>query len=317
MSNPVKSVKYQLCFRGLDVRSGTVPVRVLTGVLDNLLQFAERELRLVIEGKSTKPGRPPAWLEKSIDLTVTGIETGSTVLAIEAPMLGETVGDQLRQQDFWLATPQDTDTVFSLITRSINDAILEDLESEYYDAGVLKSLSGLKAYVEGEGQILELKALDRPEERFALGKIELEKVERLRVRTPEPRACIVSGRLNSIEHRRKKFQLVVDGGEIIPGRIDEEFVSVEDMRLLWGEKVSLKGTVFFKPSGNVRLIEAQALNLLGPGEEIFQALPRVQTVAEFIQNIVRPDSKGNWLQDIWGRWPGDEPIEELLADLNN
>ncbi len=171
--------------------------------------------------------------------------------------------------------------------------------------------------MEGEGQILELKALDRPEERFSVGKIELEKAERLRVRTPEPQVFIVSGRLNAIEHSRKKFQLVVEGGEIIPGRIDEEFVSAEDMRLLWGEKVTVKGTVFFKPSGNVRLIEAQALNPVGPGEEIFQEIPRVQTEAAFIQNIVLSDTKVNWLQDIWGRWPGDETIEELLAELNN
>lgn len=24
-----------------------------------------------------------------------------------------------------------------------------------------------------------------------------------------------------------------------------------------------------------------------------------------------------WLKDVWGKWPGDEPIEELLAALNN
>ncbi len=24
-----------------------------------------------------------------------------------------------------------------------------------------------------------------------------------------------------------------------------------------------------------------------------------------------------WLKEIWGKWPGDEPIEELLAALNN
>ena len=24
-----------------------------------------------------------------------------------------------------------------------------------------------------------------------------------------------------------------------------------------------------------------------------------------------------WLKEVWGKWPGDEPIEELLAALNN
>lgn len=24
-----------------------------------------------------------------------------------------------------------------------------------------------------------------------------------------------------------------------------------------------------------------------------------------------------WLKEVWGKWPGDEPIEELLAASNN
>jgi hypothetical protein len=25
--------------------------------------------------------------------------------------------------------------------------------------------------------------------------------------------------------------------------------------------------------------------------------------------------KAGWLKEVWGKWPGDEPIEELLAML--
>jgi hypothetical protein len=43
--------------------------------------------------------------------------------------------------------------------------------------------------------------------------------------------------------------------------------------------------------------------------------PSVRSPEEIIQNIVHPETKGNWLRAIMGRWPGNETIEELLADL--
>ena len=311
----MQSVKYQLRLRGLSTPDGTVPVRVLTSVLQQLMTFAERELRLAIEGQSVKRGQPPTWIAKSTDMTVTGIETGSTVLDIEAPTLGDAIGEQLQQQDFWVSPPAASDTAFTLVVKSVNDATAEDLESEYYDGGVLGSLLGLKAFVEKENQSLELRAVGRPGENFTVRRQEIEKAERLRVRTPEPQAFIVSGLLNAIEHSRKKFQLVVDDGQVIPGRVNEDFMSAEEMRRLWGKKASVKGMVHFKPSGKVRLLDAHMLKTMEEGEKVFAMVPQVQSEAEFIRTIAPPEGQRDWLKDIWNRWPGDETIEELLADL--
>jgi hypothetical protein len=311
----MNTVKYQLRLRGLQTPDGTVRVRVLTGVLDRLLSFAERGLRLAIEGQSVKRGTLPSWIAKSVDMTVTGIQTGSTILDIEAPMLGDTVGEQIRQQDFWVTPPSPSDTAFTLVVRSVNDATSEDLESEYYDGGVLESLRGMRSFVEGENQFLELRAIDRPQEQFSLGRQEIERVDRLQVRTPVSQAFIVSGVLNAIEHSRRKFQLVVDQGQIIPGRVNEEFMSAEDMRHLWGRKVSVKGVVHFKPSGHVRLLDAHLLKPMESGEEIFGALPQAQTEAAFVRDVASPQSQKDWLKDVWGQWPGDESMEELLADI--
>jgi hypothetical protein len=174
---------------------------------------------------------------------------------------------------------------------------------------------GLKAYVAGENQSLELVALDRPHEHFTLGKQDVEKAERLQVRTPEPQAFIISGRLNAIEHSRKKFQLVLDDGKIIPGRIDEDFLTAEEMRTLWGKKVSVRGQVYFKPSGSIRLIDAHLLKPMELGEEVFSMAPCIQTEAAFVRDYAQPDSTQNWPKEIWNQWPGDESIEELLAEL--
>jgi hypothetical protein len=311
----MQSVKYQLRLKGLSTPDGTISVRVLKDVLQQLTSFAERGLRLAIEGQSVKRGTVPSWIEKSTEMTITGLETGSTILDIEAPVLGDTIGEQINQQDFWVSPPARTDTAFTLVSKSIKDATGENLESEYYDGGLLGTLLGLKPFVLGEMQSLELHALDRPQEDFTLTRESIEKAEQLQVRTPEAQAFIVSGHLDEIRHSRKQFQLVVEDGQIIRGRVNEDFMSAEQMRDLWGKKVSVKGMVYFKPSGAVRMLDAHMLKPMEAGEEVFGMIPAIQTEAGFVHAITAQSEQRNWLKNIWDQWPGDESIEELLAEL--
>jgi hypothetical protein len=111
--------------------------------------------------------------------------------------------------------------------------------------------------------------------------------------------------------------MVVDEGKIIPGRINEEFMSAEEMRQLWGRKVSVKGQVYFKPSGSVRMLDAHMLKPMEAGEEVFGVVPSVQTERGFVKAYAQPETNRNWLREIWNQWPGDELIEELLADLEH
>jgi hypothetical protein len=89
------------------------------------------------------------------------------------------------------------------------------------------------------------------------------------------------------------------------------------LRQYWGQKATIKGIVHFRPSGRPRLIEAQMIKTMAEGEDVFNALPQVQTEATFLKELKDGDVKKGWLKDVWGKWPGEEPIEELLAALNN
>ena|SRR2546425_2869968 len=256
----MKAVRYQLRIEGLATPDGTISVRALLELLKGLTDCAERGLRLVIEGASVKTGRTPAWLAKAVDLTVAGIEKGSTVLDIEAPTLGDTIGAELQQQDFWATPPAPEDTALSLFARSVHDTTAEKLESDYYDAGVLKGLLNLKPFLKNEAKSVELVSHSKPKDQVTLTLMEMEKAERLKVRMPDPQAFIVSGRLEAIEHSRKRFHLVLPEGQVIPGRIEEEFVTAENLREFWGKDVTIKGTVHFKPSGKVQVLDPDYAN---------------------------------------------------------
>jgi hypothetical protein len=290
----------------------------LKEVCDLLFGAAERGLRLAVEGASVKRGRLPAWLTKSLELTVTGIKKGSTVLSIVAPVLGETAKEQIRQQDFWYIAPEPEDTALTLLSKSVHDTTAEAFDSNAYDGGVLDSLLQFKPFLKNFAEKVELKCVSRPTERFEIGERELTKIERLKAKIPEPRAFVISGRFDVIEHQKKRFQLVLGNGESLLGMIDTEHLDVEHMRQFWGKKVTTKGIVHFRPSGKPRLIEAQVIKPMEEGEEVFETPPEEPSQIEFL-NSVRDAAaaRQGWLKEVWGKWPGDEPIEDLLAALNS
>ena len=90
------------------------------------------------------------------------------MLALEAPTLGDVIGTELEQQDFWVVPPAPQDTALSLVARSVRDTTAENLESDYYDAGVLKGLLSLKPFLRTEARLVELVCRDRPHEHVRL-----------------------------------------------------------------------------------------------------------------------------------------------------
>ena len=308
----IDTVKYQLRVKGLRTPDGTISVRALLFLLHGITECAEKRLRLAIEGVSVQSGRPPNWLTSAVELRVTGLEKGSTILDLEAPTLGSAIGDQIKQQDFWIAPPDPKDTALTLLASSVQDTTAENPESDFYDAGVLKSFLSLKPFLKSEASSIELRSEGRPREDVMLTLQEMEKAERLRVRIPEPQSVVVSGQLDAIHHSTKQFQLALTDGQIIPGRINEEHLAAENMREFWGKEVTIRGTMHFKPSGRAQLLAAELIKLKEAGEELFQYVPRVQTEACFVSETTHDAERRDWLHDLWGKWPGDEPVEEIL-----
>lgn len=313
----MKTLKYQLTLRGLASPSGTIPLKALTEVCGLLVEAAERGLRLAVEGNSVKRGRLPAWLTKSLDLKLTGMKKGSTVLNIEVPVLGQTAKERIGQQDFWYVVPKPDDTALTLLARSVHDTTAEILDSNSYDGGILDSLLQFKPFLKSYAEKIELRCVSRPRDNFKLDELEVEKIQRLKAKTPEPRAFVISGLFDVIEHNKRRFHLVLSNGESLLGTIDTEHLDVEHMRQFWGKKVTIKGIVHFRPSRKPRLIESQIIKAMEPGKEVFETLPQEPSQIEFVNSVreTAATQKG-WLKEVWGRWPGDEPIEDLLAALN-
>ena len=308
-------MKYKLKVDGLQTLDGTISIRALKLLVDSLSEIAERSLRLAVQGESIKRGPIPNWLARSLDFTVTGLKKGSTTILLEAPELGDTAAEQIIQQDLWYSKPTPADTALSLVSRSVKDAVSEDVESLAYDKGVLEGLLSFESFFKSFGNKLIVQSSARPAEDFQLSCKELDRVREFKAEIPEPIAMVISGQFDVIQHSRKKFYLVLSNHEVIPGTIDPEIINVEQMREFWGKKVTIKGTVHFRPDRRVRLLEAQTIKLIEAGEEVFDRSPVSPKAVPLFDSEIQKLSVAPALKEIWGQWPGDEPIDELLAAL--
>ena len=309
------AIKYKLQIKGLKTADGTISVQALKELLGLLIENAERGLRLAIQGESVKRARKPSWLTRSLDFVVTGIERGSTILDIETPTLGESAAQEIQEQDLWYTRPRPEDTALSLLSRSVKDTTAENLESDTYDAGVLDGLISFKPFLQQFAREIDLQSSERPQDQFELREKEIEKIERIKRRTPEPTAFVISGSFDLIQHSKKQFHLVLSNGQVILGTVDPEFLTIEDMRQWWGKKVTVKGTVHFRPSGRVRLIEAHVIKPMEAGEEVFDRLPEASTTLDLFEASAKRQAAKSPLMEVWNQWPGDESIDEILAAL--
>jgi hypothetical protein len=137
----------------------------------------------------------------------------------------------------------------------------------------------------------------------------------LKKKRQAPQTVIVSGFLDTIEFSQNRFRLAMKNGETLQGKIDKELISPEQMRKLWGQQVTIKGVLHYQPSGKPNFLEAQVIQASRPGDEIFEKIDTPKSVAQIWAEVESEMSGRDVVAEIWGKWPGDESIEEILDAL--
>ena len=316
--NALNTNHYQLRLEGLAEAQGQIKAQALQRVLVALLKTAERCTRLLATGEGHSKGGKPAWLVRTVDFTITGLTPGSTILEIDAPLISEVAADAFEQKDFWRETPEAGDSALDLAALAIQEVERGDDSGERYDAAVLEAVMEFKKATREEGVRFQLIPQGKARGRFELTDATYAKAAERRAQLPEPRAFIVHGKLDEIRHSGGRFRLLLDNGLQLLGRLHAEFLSGESLRPLWGHCATVQGVVHFKLNGQPRFIEARKISPPAVGDEIFSSLPMVP--ARLSQDSLFPEiatrSKDTDPMGLWGAWPGEEPIEELLAMLD-
>ena len=297
---------YQLRISGLSEDDGRIKAATLRRVLDALLATAERTTRLLATGSGSSRGARPGWLDAAVDVTVTGLKSGSTVIEMEAPRLGETPFEAFAQSDVRMTQPLLEGTALDLVARAINETQTEDPAGDYFDGSVLEAILRFRKATRNTGSRYEMTSLGNAHEQFTLDNRACSHIEARLNEIQAPRPFVVSGRLDKIEHGSGSFRLQVNQNSKLLGRLSSE-LSPETLRPLWGKQTTVEGMVHFKANGQPRLIEARRISGRLEGDEIFEEMPSTGS---------RKPAASFDPVDLAGAWPGDEPLDDLLAQLD-
>ncbi|MDQ8184085.1 hypothetical protein [Pelagicoccus sp. SDUM812002] len=307
---------YQLKLDGLKEPQGQIKASDLHQVLGALIKTAERATRLMATGESK--GGKPKWLAETTAFVVTGLTEGSTILEIDAPEIGATAKEHFVQSDFWREPPENSDTALTLAAQAIDEALSDGDSSERFDSGLLDAALEFRKVARDADIKYKLIPTGNARGTFELSQRSYETFEAKKKKLPEPRAFIVSGRLDHIQYSDRQFLLVLTAGQKLRGSIHQEFLSEESLRPLWGKPVTIEGLVHFKANGTPRFIEARKLSVQTSQDSIFDEMPRISVgeTAEFFPELSTKSKKRADPMVLWNTWPGDESIDELMAQLD-
>lgn len=312
----MKTQRYQLRISGLKEDEGQIKMATLRRVMDALLVTAERTTRLLATGAGSGRGARPQWLDATIDFTITGLKSGSTIFDIEAPQLSETAYAQFVQEDLWSKQPSLDETALDLVAQSINETQTNNPIGDYFDSSVLEAILKFRQAAGVVGVRYEMIPQDTAHGQFELDDVTCTYVKERLNDIPAPRSFIVSGRLDEIKHGNGRFRLLVSQKSALFGRLDAS-LSVEALRPLWGKQTTVEGMVHFKANGQPRLIQARRISGRLEKDVVFEEMPSIEVQKSHdLFSGQRKQVGGFDPIELAGAWPGDEPIEDLLAQLD-
>ena len=309
--------RYLFSLHGLRENKGRIKVATLQCSLDALVKTAECATRLMVTGEGSGKGPRPGWLNAALDFTLNEQKLGSTILEIEAPQLGETAYTQFAQQNFWRERPTMQDTAVDLAALSIQEAQEATSSGDYFDRAVLSAILKFRQPTENANICYHLIPQESDYGEFTLDASVCNRIENRLKSLPSSRAFIISGWLEEIKHDSGRFFLELGDGRKMFGRLQSDQLDVDVLHPLWGKRATVQGMVHFKANGQPRLIEAYRLRPYQDRDAIFEELPSTEMPkSRGLTRRHEKQARSFNVLSLCGTWPGNEPVEELLAQLD-
>lgn len=303
--------KHRISLIGPGAQGPKVSAQVLAKVLDLLVKACKGATRLRIDGRSTARGTPPAWLDKVSDFTVLKLEKGSVAIELEAVPIREIDPGLLAQQDLFTAIDGES-SAFSLMKESLADVLAEDLESDKYDEGLVKTFAGFSTVIDDDVCSLQIDE----ESPVVVDNTATQTVKRLQFKTPPPQQVMLSGRLETIRHSDRMFMLITESGPQIRGLA--EAIPATTLSDHFGKQVLVHGEAQFRPSGSLLRIEATQIEGVDEVQAALWAkVPRPLNQSVNQRDFAVAQGPRSGLNAVFGNWPGDESEEEFYAAMEH
>jgi len=278
--------------------------------LFNFLHKGGQEaLRLRVENRSRAAGTMPRWLKEATEIESLGYGDAEGELLFQAPQLGD-VMDHDERVSLFEPVWQPDQTVLELLEASISGALGPKPDTEWLDDGLLDTIgSELKPIFKRFGHLewrngKSIKVDARSLVNFAA----------LRQSTPLPQECRISGKLEAIRHSDHAFALVLENKHVVRGVAAPEIS--EKLKDHWGKMVIVFGEAIFRPSKSLLRIEARDLESAQTSDSIWSFEPQPLFSQMDLSALTETQNQGG-VRSAFGKWPGDESVEELMESLRS
>ena len=323
---------YQLKLIGINENSESINSKALKRALEALNKTAESTVRLLTTGDGRARGANPAWLNETVNFVISGIQSSkiiidlkvphlnrhTTVICFNAPLLRKTADDIFEHLNLWSDRTLPDKTAVDLILLSVEDLSSENIVENYIDTSVLRSLLLFQKVCKSDNYRCEINCQEDVSKQYTLNRTLFEKIERVNSAIPEPESHIISGVLNQSLYNKNKFRISMKKNIQLFGRFSSGYFDADLLNTLWGKPVFVEGIVHFDLRRKPRFIEARKIEEQSEGDSISESVPTVATNMPSSVFTVEELKKAKSfdISRLYGTWPGDEPIEELLADLD-
>ena len=312
----MEMVKHTIELLGESVEGG----RPSPGTVGEVLRLVEPTVRMSVSmgfrNTSQKLGRPPKWFQQATDVRFTGMSRsphGGTSLRFEAPRFREAAADIYSQGELFNTRPEETDTGFDLLGDVVVDVRESRRDSCRYDRALLNKMHRLyraarKMGVESIALFGDRLPSDSP---ISIDEAVSKHAARMQQITPPDQRARIAGKLDMIRDSDSVFEVMLGDNTTVRGIWTPG--DMEPLRSLFRTEVLIEGTAVYRPSGGLLRLEAEAIRVASGGDDLFRKIPAPLARSTSPQTVRQRQTPTSGANAIFGRWPGDETEEELLA----
>jgi len=308
-------MNYKIIIENSEEEQGKIDFKKLSLIAENILQVSYGAMQIRLTGVSFTKGRKPEILKDAVEIKLSGIERGSTILNIESTRFEKSLYNI--QLNFFNQINFDNllkQTPVSLYIDSFNEALSENTSSEHFDIPLINKLLKIKNIFNSEKEKLVFYNED-PKPKLTLTKKDFKKISYLEKSTPNPQKIIINGRVETMEYSKKRVKIITNNGQV-EAYLTKEF-QINEIKERWGQIVTISGTAHFRYGGKISFIEINDIYLPKESDSYFSKFIAKETSQQQLNNQLKKKGFKNNLKDIVGKFQTDDDFMESLKILSN
>ncbi len=305
-------MNYDIRIRGDKDDNGLIEFDRLNQITQSTKDIATKALMLKVRGFSDIV--PDKKLKRALAIrlqSLTGSKTEGTYMLLDCDHFRETI--QNLQLNMFRPTEEILNlSPMALVIQTFRSALVENEDKGNLDKPLLKTLLKFKKNFVSNNEVFFFSNRQSIPE-IEVTKDDFKKIESLEDSIPEPKKILINGQLDEMKVSKNKLGLLTKDGPVNVFANDNSII--QGIVDFMGKEVTISGLGHFKPNGQLSFIEIHEYFQPGQKDNFFSRKPVSMSIEQQVLFQIKKGKKKNPLASITGKWPGDEPLEDLLKML--